>query len=241
MKQIEEKCKIIINRKYKFNFSIEKKDNSKVYGYTEYRTSNEFKSFIILNDKMEILEYESQHNHLEKEYETSKSIVKHKIKETIRKSPFSLDIRPKSIFDEISQDIRLICPEFNSIRTQTIRSQNKQLPPDITTFEEIPEESEYYKTENGDNFMLLKNPNLIIFQSLFQAKLFTQYNKNIFAHGTFYIAPKFNYQVLITWTYVEKINSFYTTSISILKNKKQSTYEPLFKEIKKMQVNLKTI
>ena len=67
MKQIEEK-QIIINRKYKFNFSIEKKDNSKVYRYTKYRISNKCKSFIILNDKMEILEYESLHNHLEKEY-----------------------------------------------------------------------------------------------------------------------------------------------------------------------------
>ena len=39
---------------------------------------------------MEILEYESQHNHLEKEYETSKSIVKHKIKETIKKKVLCL-------------------------------------------------------------------------------------------------------------------------------------------------------
>jgi len=74
-----------------------------------------------------------------------------------------LDIRPKRMFNEISQDIGLICPEFNSIRTQIIRCQNKQLPTDITSFEEIPEESEYYKTENGDNFMIFKNSNLIIF------------------------------------------------------------------------------
>ncbi|KAL6628347.1 hypothetical protein U3516DRAFT_849774 [Neocallimastix sp. 'constans'] len=115
------------------------------------------------------------------------------------------------IFNEISQDMGLICLEFNSIRTQIIRSRNKQLLPDITTFEEIPGESEYYKTEN--------------------AKLFIQYNDNIFEDGTFYIAPKFSYQVFITRTYVEKINSFYTTSISILKDKKQSTYETLFKKI----------
>ena len=57
----------------------------------------------------------------------------------------------------------------------------------------------------------------------------------------FYISPKFSYQVFITRTYVEKINSFYTTSISILKDKKQFTYETLFKEIKKIQVNLVTI
>ncbi|KAG4101674.1 hypothetical protein H8356DRAFT_1421696 [Neocallimastix lanati (nom. inval.)] len=126
------------------------------YICTEYRTSNKCKSFIIL------------------EYETSKSIVKHKIKETIRKSPFFLlDIRPKRMFNEISQDIGLICPEFNSIRTQIIRCQNKQLPTDITSFEEIPEESEYYKTEN--------------------AKLITQYNEDIFADES-----KFNNIIVIS-------------------------------------------
>jgi len=88
-------------------------------------------------------------------------------------------------------DLGLICPEYNSIRTQIIRSQNNQLPPDITTFEEIPEESEYYITKNGDNFIIFKNPNLIIFQSPFQAKPFLIYiMKNIFADGTFYIASK---------------------------------------------------
>jgi len=226
------KKQIIINRKYKFNFAAEKKDNTKVYRCTEYRTLNKCKSFIILNDKMEILKYESLHNHLEKEYEASKSIVKHKIKDAIRKSPFSLDIKPKRIFNEVSLDMGLICPEFNSIRTQIIRSQNKQLPPDITTFDEIPEESEYYKTESGDDFMIFKNPNIIIFQSPFQAKLFAQYNKDIFADGTFYVAPKFSYQVFITRTYVEEMNSFYTTSISILKDKKQSTYLTLFNVLK---------
>ena len=82
------KKQIIINGKYKFNFSNKKKDNLKVYRCTENRTSNKCKSFIILNDKMEILEYESQHNHLEKEYKASKLIVMHKIKETIRKKSF---------------------------------------------------------------------------------------------------------------------------------------------------------
>ena len=36
---------------------------------------------------------------------------------------------------------------------------------------------------------------------------------------TFYTAPKSSYQIFITRTYIEKLNSFYTTSISILKNK----------------------
>ncbi|ORY76750.1 hypothetical protein LY90DRAFT_501614 [Neocallimastix californiae] len=127
----------------------------------------------------------------------------------------------------------LICPEYSTIRSQIIRNINKQFPPNIKSFDDIPIESEYFKTKRNENFMIFKNTDLIIFQSPFQAYLFSNYHKNIFADGTFYAAPKFSYQLFITRTYVGEFNMFYTTSISILKNKKQSTYETLFKEIKK--------
>lgn len=81
--------------------------------------------------------------------------------------------------------------------------------------------------------MIFKNSNIIIFQSPFQTKLFMQYNIDIFVDGIFKFSPKCGYQVFITRTYVNELNSFYTTSFSILKNKEQKTYEVLFEEIKK--------
>ncbi|KAL6595288.1 hypothetical protein U3516DRAFT_804248 [Neocallimastix sp. 'constans'] len=144
-----------------------------------------------------------------------------------------MDIKPKHTFNAVSQEMGLICPEYSTIRSQIIRNINKQFPPNIKSFDDIPIESKYYKTKRNENFMIFKNTDLIIFQSPFQAYLFSNYHKNIFADGTFYAAPKFSYQLFITRTYVGKFNMFYTTSISILKNKKQSTYETLFKEIKK--------
>ena len=85
--------------------------------------------------------------------------------------------------------------------------------------------------------MIFKNNNLIIFQSPFQAVLFSKY-EDVFADGTFYIAPIFANQVFITRTYVKELNSFYTTSFSILENKSQITYKTLFEEIKKILVNI---
>jgi len=126
----------------------------------------------------------------------------------------------------------LICPGYNSIKSQVTRSRRKQLPPDITTFDEIPNESKYYKTKRDENFMIFKNNDLIVFQFPFPAELFSK-NNHIFADDTFYIAPIFSYQVFITRTYITELNCFYTTSFSILKNKKQTTYEILFEEIKK--------
>ena len=60
-------------------------NNSKIYRCTEYKTLNKCKSFITLNHKKEILKYESLHNHLEKEFYSSISIEKYKIKNEIKK------------------------------------------------------------------------------------------------------------------------------------------------------------
>jgi len=55
----------------------------------------------------------------------------------------------------------------------------------------------------------------------------------MFADGTFYIAPILGYQVFITRIFAPEINSFYITSLSILNNEEQATYELLFEELKK--------
>jgi len=83
--------------------------------------------------------------------------------------------------------------------------------------------------------MIFKNNDLIVFQSPFQAELISK-NKHIFEDDTFYIEPIFSYQVFITRTYVTELDCFYTTSFSILKNRKQTTYEILFEEIKKKKI-----
>ncbi|KAG4092518.1 hypothetical protein H8356DRAFT_1429342 [Neocallimastix lanati (nom. inval.)] len=182
---------IIINKKHKFNFSFQRKDKSKIYRCTEYKTINKCKSLIILNDKKEVLKYESLHNHLEKEIDVSISVAKHKIKEEIKKNSIPMDIKPKHIFNAFSQEMGLICPEYSTIRSQIIRNINKLISS---------------KHKKNENFMIFKNTDLIIFQSPFQAYLFSNYHKNIFADGTFYAAPKFSYQLFITRTYVGEFN-----------------------------------
>jgi len=127
----------------------------------------------------------------------------------------------------------LICPEYNSIKSQISRNLNKKLPSNVTTFAEIPSESEYYKTKRGENFMIFKNSNLIIFQFPFQSQLFKENNDDIFVDDKFFIAPKFSYQIFITRTYAKELDSFYNTSFAILKNKEQETYKTLFEKLKK--------
>ena len=93
------KEQIIVNRKYLFNISSIRKDNSKVYKCIEYRTLNKCKSFIILNDKREIIKCGKK-----KKSKASLSITKHKIKDEIRNSSSLFDVKLKRINDKISQD-----------------------------------------------------------------------------------------------------------------------------------------
>jgi len=86
-----------------------------------------------------------------------------------------------------------ICPKYKINKSQITRNINKILPPNVTKFDEIPDESKYYKTVRNKKFMIFKSPNLIIFQSSFQEKLFVKYNEDIFVDDTFYITPKFRY------------------------------------------------
>ncbi|KAL6602439.1 hypothetical protein U3516DRAFT_801792 [Neocallimastix sp. 'constans'] len=108
---------------------------------------NKCKSFTILNDKKEILKYDSSHNHPEKEYDVSLSIMKHKIKDGIEKSSIPYGIKIKPLYNKISKEMRFICSEYNSIKSQISRNLNKKLPSNVTTFTEIPNESKYYKTK----------------------------------------------------------------------------------------------
>ncbi|OUM69819.1 hypothetical protein PIROE2DRAFT_2250 [Piromyces sp. E2] len=76
-------------------------------------------------------------------------------------------------------------PEYKTTISQITRYRNKQLFPDIKTFDEVPNESEYYKTIRNENFMIFKDSNMIIFQSPFQEKLF-MFHKNIFGDVEYY-------------------------------------------------------
>ncbi|KAL6636066.1 hypothetical protein U3516DRAFT_733124 [Neocallimastix sp. 'constans'] len=123
-----------------------------------------------------IQNYDSSHNHPGNEINASKSLIKHKIKDEI-KSLIPSDIKSKHI-------------------------KNKQLFPNVKTFDEVPNESEYYKTIRGEYFMIFKNSNNN-FSITIPSKIME--NKHIFADGTFLIAPTNSYQVFITRTYVTEL------------------------------------
>ncbi|KAG4087497.1 hypothetical protein H8356DRAFT_1728948, partial [Neocallimastix lanati (nom. inval.)] len=95
----KEKNQIIVNKKYKFNLWYIT-NSTKVFKCTEYKIVKK------------LIKYENKHTHLGKEYDASISIVKHKMKNEIRKTSIPFDINPKHIYNEISEEIGLICPGY---------------------------------------------------------------------------------------------------------------------------------
>ncbi|ORY28657.1 hypothetical protein LY90DRAFT_513035 [Neocallimastix californiae] len=109
-----------------------------------------------IDKSKKILKYENSHNHPEKEYDVSLSLMNNKIKDGIEKNSIPFSIKIKLLYNKISKEMRFICPEYNSIKSQISRNLNKKLPSNVTTFTEIPNESKYYRTKRGENFMIFK-------------------------------------------------------------------------------------
>jgi len=102
MKTTEEKKQIIIDRKYKFNLSYKKVNNSKIYRCTHYKTAYKCKSFIILYDDNKIIKYYNNHNHLKEEYNTTIPLLKHEINKSIRDET-SLGMKLKLLYNNIEE------------------------------------------------------------------------------------------------------------------------------------------
>ncbi|ORY70832.1 hypothetical protein LY90DRAFT_503935 [Neocallimastix californiae] len=112
----------------------------------------------------------------------------------LKKSSIPYGIKIKPLYNKISKEMRFICLEYNSIKSQISRNLNKNYHP-------------------------------------------MEYNDDIFVDGTFFIAPKFSYQIFITRIYTKELDSFYTTSFAILQNKEQEIYKILKKLKKKKNAN----
>ncbi|KAG4095231.1 hypothetical protein H8356DRAFT_1427120 [Neocallimastix lanati (nom. inval.)] len=112
--------------------------------------------------------------------------MKHKIKDRIEKSSIPFGIKIKPLYNKISKEMELICPEYNSIKSQISRNLNKKLPSNVTTFAEIPSESEYYKTK--------------------RAKLFREYNDDIFVDNYNLV----DYIYMDTWNHANRTNQILT-------------------------------
>ena len=220
---------LIVNDSYIFNFHVHnKKNQTDKYICKEYKTKYACPAYIYLkNDKIEKANVEHNHNinHQKILLEEAKIKLKNEIKNAV--DPFSINIQ--KMVKSFSQDKGIRAPSFNTIKNCLYKEINKVLPDDIVNLEMAPEESIYYNTLKGENFVIYKDADLLVLQSPGLAKIHLKFGTILFCDATFFVCPSFSYQIFITRVYSSNTSSYYTTSFSIMNKKQEKDYFKIFK------------
>ena len=157
---------ILIDNKYIFNFN-----RIQEYYIGAHIIKKIAKYSALIKIKLEIEKYQSNHYHNIKETAGANARAKSEIKDKIAnlKNPFN--IKTNNLYKESIKDKGFLVPDYNSIRSSVNRIINKIIPNEITNFDEIPDEHDYFKTLTGDKFLLGKGSTYVIFQSEYQDSL----------------------------------------------------------------------
>ena len=149
------------------------KKGNKTYKCTYYKKDNKCSSSIKLNINKDIINYISYHNHNISKKKEPQSKAKSEISNNINKYNNLFDIKPKNLYKDTTKNLGIIIPEYKSVRSLINRTINKNFPKDIKEWDENPNEHESYKTISGEDFLVKKEANFILFQS--QSQLFIQH------------------------------------------------------------------
>ena len=117
-----------------------------------------------------------------------------------------------------------IIPSFDTIKSSVYRYISRKIPKDIDKLSELTDDSKYYVTERGDNYLAYKSDKKVLFISKFQTQLIYKYNQHCFVERTFYSAPKSSYQIINIRIHNIKEVKFYTVANTILENKEMAAY-----------------
>ena len=176
IKSNRNKDQLVVNNKYVYNLYSSDKKGNKSYIYTFYKTINKCKSMSKLNSTNHIVAYNQEHNHIISEKKVQRAKAKSEIKKQIQK------------LNNIS--------EFNSLRSIINMNINKQFSKEIDSWNNKSDEHEYYKNLSGENFIIKKTDNYLLFQSKSLAKIHINNSNNFFCDATFYDAPYISYKYL---------------------------------------------
>lgn len=124
----------------------------------------------------------------------SKDIYETSLKKVHKRKSGNINDEEDDNNNKIKKNIN---PSFNSIKSSVYRYISKNLPKNIDKLSELPEDSEYYLTERGDNYLGYRSNKIVLFISKFEAQLLYNYNQHCFVNGTFYKFQNLHIKLLI--------------------------------------------
>ena len=182
-----------------------------------------------------VKEESTKHNHPNESEAIKRLRTINTIKRQIKQSEFPLNFNIKRTYrDMIAQYPNKYTSNYGSIYSTLYREKEKNLPEDFGSYEEIPENHEFFKTLNQEDFLIFrdKQKGILVFQSPSQVKLMNKFKNDLFIDGTFFIAPKkMSYQILITCVNDDLRIISFMTSWSFLSGKSSDDYLTALKEI----------
>ena len=187
-----------------------------------------------ISSKGEFISNDETHSCVVDEKKVQNIKIMNEIKDNISKNEIIYNVKPRELFEssirkaikrkkdndpdesEIKEEDNHISiktnqqPIFGNIKSSMYRLINKNIPKDIENLNELPDDSEYYKTLTGEQFLFYKTNHLLIFISPNQANSLYEYNQHVFIDGTFYAAPKSSYQIVTLRIHNIKEDLFHT-------------------------------
>ena len=248
--------------KYILHYSNTLKNGDKIFRCKYYRDKNlKCKAFLKISSKGEFVSNEETHSCVVDEKKVQNIKIMNEIKDNISKDEIIYNVKPRELFEssirkaikrkndedpdenEIKEEENHISiknspqPYFGNIKSSLYRLINKNIPKDIENLNELPADSEYYKTLKGEIFLFYKTDHLLIFMSPNQANLLYEYNQHVFIDGTFYAAPKCSYQIVTLRIHNIKEDLFHTIAYGILIDKSLNSYIEFLDNIKTYSFN----
>ena len=114
---------------------------------------------------------------------------------------YKFSIKVPRLFKSKSADKGIKGPSFTSIKSTLYNNVSDSLPPDIDTFDIIPDESINYNNIDNHKFLYFKNNRIWFLQSDNMAKIHLIYGSKIFCDATFKACLALIYQLFITHIY----------------------------------------
>ena len=248
--------------KYILYYSNTLKNGDKIFGCKYYKDKNiKCKAFLKISIKGEFISNDETHSCVVDEKKVQNIKIMNEIKDNISKNEIIYNVKPRELFElsirkaikrkkdndpnesENKEEDNHISiktnqqPILGNIKSFMYRLINKNIPKDIENLNELPDDSEYYKTLSGEQFLFYKTDHLLIFMSPNQANLLYEYNQHVFMGGTFYAAPKCSYQIVTLRIHNIKEDLFHTIAYGILTDKSLNSYIEFLDNIKTYSFN----
>jgi hypothetical protein len=188
------------DNKYSYYLSYTSKNNIQLTRRcVNYKQSNNrCQAKIITNDKHEIINWQSEHNHLSDRIEFNKMILKNNINQELNLLPNKSFAKAKNIYEKaLSKSNSKLNLSFDSVKYGIYKKIHADEPPIAKEVKDIPNDFEAFTTNDNKKYLIFKDNTLIILQSENMLEILDYFPAEIFIDATFKVVPEPFYQLLI--------------------------------------------